>query len=173
MPTQKIITLYTFAELSEDAKEVARNWYRQGIDVDQWSDSVTEDAAQVGIKIEGFDIGRRWSIDLRIDDTEGAAHAIMEQHGKECETHRTAAAYLAERDRIISEAAHDEDGELVNEYAVDQLLDEAAEEFTRSIGEDYLSMLRNEYEYEHSAECIDELIECNGYTFTEDGERED
>lgn len=34
MPTDTILTLYTFDELDQSAKETARNWYREGIDSD-------------------------------------------------------------------------------------------------------------------------------------------
>lgn len=39
--------------------------------------------------------------------------------------------------------------------------------------EDYLSILRQEYDYLTSEEHAREMIEANEYTFTVDGERED
>lgn len=57
MPTTKTITLFSFDELAETAKERARDWYRQGIGQDSWwSEAVLEDAARVcgmlGIALE-------------------------------------------------------------------------------------------------------------------------
>jgi hypothetical protein len=164
------VTAYLFNELNDEAKEVARQWYREGIDLEMWSHPV-EDAAQVGIKITGYDIGRGNDIDGSIADTEDTAHAIVREHGEGCDTHKTAAAYLAERDAIIEAAPKDEAGEFVDEYELDEKLNEAGAEFTRAILEDYLQMLRNEYEHAHSDEQVDESIEANGYEFDEHGNR--
>lgn len=168
MPTEKTVLAYTFAELSDDAKDKARNWFREGIDVDQWSDSETEDAANVGIKITGFDIGRGSYIDGTVEDTEGTAHAIVKDHGEECDTYKLAVQYLADRDAAIDEALKDEE---TDESALDEKLDELGAEFTRAILEEYLCSLRNEYEYRMSDEAVDEDIEANEYLFTEDGSR--
>lgn len=161
------VNVLKFAELSDEAKETARNWMRECITVEDWSDHiVNEDAASVGIKITGWDIGRGNSIDGTIDDTEGTAHQIVKNHGDECDTYKTAAAYLKERDELI-----DTFKEGADEDYTDEKLDELGEEFSRAILEDYLSMLRKEYEYAYSDEAIDENIEANEYDFDEDGER--
>lgn len=48
-------TVYKFEELSDSAKEKAREWYRQGNCQDEWWDSVYEDAATVAEKL-GIDL---------------------------------------------------------------------------------------------------------------------
>lgn len=49
--------VYNFTELNDEAKEVARNWYRENtLDYD-WRDSVYEDARQCA-EILGIDIDR-------------------------------------------------------------------------------------------------------------------
>lgn len=56
MPITKTITLYQFDELSDAAKEKARDWYRQAGQGDVWWDSVYEDAdrmaALLGIELD-------------------------------------------------------------------------------------------------------------------------
>jgi hypothetical protein len=48
-------TVFTFDELSDSAKDRACDWYRQGMEVDEWSDAVIEDAVRMatilGIRI--------------------------------------------------------------------------------------------------------------------------
>ena len=41
-------TVFKFEELSDDAKEVARNWWREASAGDEWWEYVYEDAARVG-----------------------------------------------------------------------------------------------------------------------------
>jgi len=45
------------------------------------------------------------------------------------------------------------------------------EEYTYALREEYLSMLRKEYEYLTSTECVDETIRANEYEFLVDGTR--
>ena len=171
MPTLKTITVYTFDELSEEAKKKAREWMRgHALNYDWW-DFIYEDAASVGIKITGFDLGRASYCAGTIEDTESTAHAILKNHGEECETHKTASAYLKDRDDAIEAAPRNEDGEFEDEGALDDKLDEIAGEFIKSILEDYRICLQREYEYRLSDEAIDEDIRANEYLFTEGGQR--
>lgn len=58
MPALKQYLIYTFDELSESAKEKAREWYRNGqLDYDWW-DFVYDDADKIA-SIIGIDIGRK------------------------------------------------------------------------------------------------------------------
>ncbi len=58
MPALKQYLIYTFDELSESAKEKAREWYRDGqLDYDWW-DSVYDDADKIA-SIIGIDIDRK------------------------------------------------------------------------------------------------------------------
>jgi len=171
MPTTKTVTAYTFDELSEQTKDKAREWMRNnGAALDEWWESTYEDAAQAGIKIEGFDLGRAQSIDGKVGQPETTAHYITKNHGEHCETYKTSAAYLKERDAVITAAPKDEDGEEDTD-ALDAKLDELDEEFTRLILEDYLIILDKEQDYRMSDEAIDEDIQANDYLFTEDGRR--
>jgi hypothetical protein len=169
---QLTINAFTFDELSDKAKDKAREWMRNnGISLDEWWDSTYEDAKQAGIKIEGFDLGRAQSIDGKVDQPETTAHYITKNHGEHCETYKTAAAYLKERDAVIAAARKDENGDWLDENELDANLDNVDEEFTRSILEDYRIILDKEHEYRLSDEAIDEDIQANEYLFTENGSR--
>ena len=161
--------VYKFEELSENAKKTAiEKLYDINVDHDWW-DSVYDDANTIGCKIKGFDTDRGNHCDLKCDDAHETARLIVENHGETCDTRKLADEYLKDHDKIIDEAERDEDGELSDEHAVDKLLDELNAEFQRALGEEYLSILRKEYEYLTSEEAIIETIEANEYEFTEDG----
>ncbi len=167
------ITLYEFHELSDDAKEKARDWYRQFALDHEWWDSTYDDAKNVGLKIESFDLDRnRHAAGKFLASAEETAHTIEKEHGESCETYKTAKQYLADRDKLVESAERDENGELVDEYALDCALDDLDAEFLKSLLEDYSIILQHEYEYLLSDEAVDESIACNGYTFTESGKRE-
>ena len=164
-------TIYKFDELSDSAKDKALDNCRYyEVDHDWW-EYTYEDASEVGIKITSFDIDRASYCNGEIPDTEQTAHNIVDNHGEVCDTYKVAAAYLKERDEAIKAAPKDEDGEFEDEYELDQKLDELGEEFKKAILEEYLSILRKEYEYLTSDEAVKEMIEANEYEFTEEGER--
>jgi len=160
---------YKFDELSDDAKRKAlENLHDINVDFNWW-DCTYKDAKTIGCAIKGFDLDRRSYCKLVCNDAHETARLIIANHGRTCDTYKLAAEYLEDHDKIINEAERDEDGELANEYAVDNLLDELNEEFQRALGEEYLSLLRKEYEYLTSEESIVETIQVNEYEFTEDG----
>ncbi len=165
------VNLYQYNELSEKAQEKARDWYRRASEGDSWWEYIYEDAANVGLKIKGFDIDRGARVDMEfISGALDCAVAIMKEHGETCETYKTAAAYIVERDAAIAKVPADENGD-PDEYSIDEALDPIDAEFLKSLEGDYLKMLRDEYEHETSDEAVVENIELNEYEFTEDGVR--
>lgn len=168
------IHLYEFNELSDKAKERARAWFRQFALQDEWWESIYEDAERIGLKIESFDLDRnRHATGKFISDAVECAHKIQSEHGECCESRKTADAFLSHRDKIVDDADCDEYGEFVDVSELDEKLDDVESEFLRDILEDYSIMLQNECEYLMSDESVDESILCNGYTFTENGNRMD
>lgn len=149
MPTQHTVTSYKFDELSDDAKEAARDWYRAAAVDLGWWESTYEDAARIGLKITGFDLGRAQSIQGEfVLSPEDIASAIMREHSKDCETYK-----------------------LADEYMSGKQTDDDADEFARAIKEEYWHILEKEAEYLTSDECVDESIRVNDYDFTESGKR--
>lgn len=142
--------VYQFDELSDVAKETARNWYREGaLDYDWW-DTTYEDAETIGLKITSFDCDR-YEIDGELADTvNGVCKRIRENHGKTCDTYKLALKYDLRK--------HNDDEDTVSE-------------FRHALLQEYLSMLQKEVEYLLSDESVDETIKANEYEFTKDGER--
>jgi hypothetical protein len=65
MPRTKEITVYTFDELSDEAKERARQWWREGAFDHEWWDATYEDAktcfALLGFEIDNIYFSGFWS----------------------------------------------------------------------------------------------------------------
>lgn len=152
MSRTKQITLYSFSELSESAKERARDRYRQHYLDYEWWESTYEDAARIGLKIKSFDVDRG---DVKAELTESVGEVcrrIIADHGKECRTYKTALQFFSSKrlDKGVGNEAY-------------------PGEFCYSLAQDYLFILRDEYEYQMSDECIDEMLVENEYEFYEDG----
>jgi hypothetical protein len=169
-------TVFTFDELSEDAKRKAIQEYRDN-DVYwyDWWECIYDDAKNVGIKITHFDTGRGWDIGLKfIESAYDAAQKIIKEHGKTCETYKTAEQFVKDWAELVAKYSDgiklDEVAE-DNEYQFDIEADELEEEFRKSIGHDFLILLQKEEEYLNSEEAITETIEAYYWEFTEEGER--
>ena len=163
--------VYPFDELSETAKEKA---IEQLADINvnyNWWEFTYEDAAQVGIELVGFDIGRGSYCEGKfIEDAEDVAKKIVDQHGVYCPTRETATAFLVEVDTKQKEFenAEDYDPEYTEFYKSPEH-EEIESEFLHDILENYRIMLQHEYEYMTSEEAIIETINANECEFTENG----
>jgi len=147
------INLFEFSELSEQAKQKAiEKNYAINVEHDWW-EFTYEDAKNIGLKLEHFDLDRnRHATGQFIDSPRQVAQKIMKEHGETCETYLTANSFLNEW-----ENAKEED------------IEELESNFLTDLLEDYSIMLQNESEYLQSKEAIIETFEANGYTFEEDG----
>jgi hypothetical protein len=156
--------IYTFEELSPEARQKALDrLYDLNVDHDWW-DCTYDDATEIGCKINGFDIGRASECDLNFTLSAcEVAQNILNNHGEACETYKTTEQFMEEWQPVYNEYPDKEGYELE-----DQLMD-IEEEYRKALSEDYLAMLRREYEYLTSEEAIIETIEANEYEFTEDG----
>lgn len=164
------IKVYQFDELSEKAKENAREWWlHNGLD-DYWWESIYYDAEQVGLKITSFDLDRnrhaKGEFILGADDV---ARNILSDHGEGCETYKTAQTFM-EGCKALEERAKMEGKDGDEDYWFSDEISELENEFLKSIIEDYSIMLQNEYEYMCSDEYIDESIRNNEYEFYVNGE---
>lgn len=150
--------IYTFDELNEEQKQKAiNNLYDINIDYDWW-DYINCDLDMLKCKLLEFDIdrGSYCKIDFSKTYVKDVANAILEHHGELCETYKMASKLLKE----LNSCTEDED--------CDDCL-EHEKEFIHFLQEEYLSMLRREYEYLTSEESIVETIRANEYEFYEDG----
>ena len=168
------IKLYQFSELSDKAKEKAISRLME-INTDRdWWDSSYEDAAQVNIKIKGFDIGRGSYVKAEfMQSAYDTANLIILNHGESCETYKTAKTFLQDWNNLVSKYSDGVKTDVVtedNEYDFDNEADDLENEFLESISEDYRIILSKQYDYLTSEDAIIETIEANDYYFTEDGE---
>jgi len=171
MRTETIIKkIYTFDELPEETQQrVLANLYSINVD-HEWWENVYEDANQISMRIESFDIDRgSYCNAIFINSACETAYKIVDNHGVVCETHKTATAFLKERDEAVDCAPKDENGDFENEFELDQKLDKIETEFFKAIREDYRINLQKEYEYQTSEESIKDTIEANEYEFDEEG----
>jgi len=163
------VNVYQFAELSETAKERAIERLADITVKYDWWENVYEDAANIGLKITGFDIA--WGSYVNGDFTIAAnevAQNILNEHGETCETYKTAQHFMDEWQPIFTNYM-DENHEDYESYESEQRMQDIEDEFLHSLCEDYRIMLQSEYEYLTSEGAIIETIEANGYEFTEDG----
>lgn len=163
--------VYQFDELSDTAKEKAREWYRSSLLYQEQAwESTLEDAANIGLEILSLD-DHRQNEGKFTAGAEETAHKIEEEHGDTCDTFKTAKQYLEARDTVIRAWERDENGEFVNEHRLDVFLDALDSNFLHDLLEDYHIMLNKEIEYLCSNESVDESIRANEYEFTKEGER--
>jgi len=168
--------VYKYSDLTEEQKNrVIDKWLETG-PMDDWYDSVYEDAEQAGLKITGFDIERgNYCNGHFITSAIDCATAITDNHGEQCETYKTAKAFLDTTGPMIElrDNFADDDDTTQEEYdgfdANTEKIEELEEEFLKSILEDYRIMLQRDYEYQTSREYIEEMIQANDYDFDDKG----
>jgi hypothetical protein len=152
----KTINLYEFDELSDQAKQRAIVDYWQ-INLDDWWDSIYEDAKMIGLKITGFGLDRnRHCTGKAIDDALTMAHKIKTEHGFDTPTYELA-------NEFIKDYADLDDDIDANE------LRDFENEFVNAILEEYSILLQREYEWLTSEEAIIDTLLANEYEFLEDG----
>jgi hypothetical protein len=160
--------VYKFEELSEEGKEKALEGLCDINISSDWWDSTYEDAKNIGLKITSFDIDRGAYCKGRFTESaEGVAKNILSEHGKDCESYKTATSYLKELEEL-REKTRLNDSEYEEGYD-DLDTEDIDAEFLQSLLEDYRIILTHEYEYLTSREAIKETIDANEYEFTEEG----
>ena len=169
----RTINIYSFNELSEQAKENAIN-NLCGVGVDyEWWDSIYDDANTIGLKITSFDVDRRKQAkgELTCSMNE-CIDKIISHHGENTDTYMLAMSYRDKWDDLVLTHSDGENTNVVseeNEYEFDREADELEEDFLKDLCEEYASILQREYEYMLSDEYIIEMIEANEYEFDEKG----
>jgi len=157
---QVIVNVYQFDELSDDAKEKAlRELYDINVDYEWWNMAYEDAKETANLKLTEVDLNRRYCKGNFISSAVDTAKAIIDNHGKDCETYKTASQYLIERDKLIYDTPEDEDPEF-------EVIDK---EFLNDILEDYRIILQQEHDYLTSEESIIETIKANEYEFTVNG----
>ena len=164
------VQIFKFNELNEKAKQNAiSNLYNINIDHNWW-EFIYEDAKYIGLKIMSFDLDRnRHAKGEFILNAPEVAQNILSNHGKECETYKTAESFLEVWQPIFN-AYMDEESEKYESSESEDEMQELEDDFFNSLLEDYSIILQNACDYLQSDESIIDTIEANDYEFTEDGE---
>ena len=164
------VKIFKFNELNEKAKQNAiSNLYNINIDYNWW-EFIYEDAKNIGLKITSFNLDRnRYAKGEFILNAPEVAQNILSNHGKECETYKTAESFLEVWQPIFN-AYMDEESEKYESSESEDEMQELEDDFFNSLLEDYSIILQNEFDYLQSDESIIDTIEANEYEFTENGE---
>ena len=161
--------VFTFDELSEDAKQKAIERLRDINVSHNWWEITYDDAKTIGLKITGFNLDRnRHATGELILSACEVAQNIFNEHGETCETFKTATNFMEVWQPIFDEYMNEESEKFESAELEDELT-ELEGEFCQSLLEDYSIMLQNECEFLQEDEAIIETIEANDYEFTEDG----
>ncbi len=156
------INLYSFEELSKEVQQkVLERLYDINVSYD-WYEYEFEDAANVGLKLTEFNLDRaNFCKGAFIQSAEATAEDIIENHGKDCETYKAAIEFQKAYNAI--------EIKVTDEYEKDGEFEDLKDEFLKTLLEEYLIILKKEYEYRTSKEAIIETINSNDYTFEANG----
>jgi hypothetical protein len=150
------IEVYTFSELSDTAKEKAREWYREGMEFswcDESRDSIQQFCDQYGAKLTRWNVGAFSPIDYRLDAPPALFRGL-----KLSELDRDAMPTGYWLDSVLHETFFDEWKRTSDACAAfDSAIHAAFDEWRRDM------------EWQLSDEAIDEALTINEYTFTENG----
>lgn len=143
------ISVYTFEELTEEQQQKAIERY-SNINVDfEWWNYIYNELDNLGLKCHGFDIDRGSYCKLSfVSSARIVAKNIINDHDEACDTYNTALKFL---------------------NACDNNIENSEDDFLQELSEDYLILLRHEYEYLTSEEAIKETLITNEYDFNTDG----
>lgn len=185
------VNLYQFDELSDKAKEKARDWFRTNYPEYEWWDSIYDDAreafsyfglADIDIEFSGFwsqgdgasftGIFRASNIkqasdlasDFPTDETLASLHARLTaiKHPGD------ARVKITRRGRY----SHSYTMNLDDAYEYQQEDETELLSIFRALANWIYRRLESEYYYLMSDECVDEAIVSNGYYFTADGKHD-
>ena len=145
----KTYKVYKFSELSEESQEKALDNLRD-IDVDyDWWEHIFEEAKNIGLKIESFEINNREISGRFIESIDNVVKNIIEYYNKDDDRYKTAQVFL----NVFN---NDDDFNRNNEFLNYLLCD-------------YSIILQKEFDYLISDEVVRETIITNDYEFLEDG----
>ncbi len=197
MPTKRTTTIdvYKFDELSDDAKERARDWFRVRIESD-YLEFTLDDCAEA-LTALGFSLGNRYNkraiywdtnpigaaFDVTWSASRFAPNALLKDRPTDKELHRIAAelatvarAYpnahgSCTSGRNRNQTAEFDAGDDSNDSGMNDDLAAKFECVVTDLTHWIATAVNAEYDYQYNAECIDENIRCNEYDFDENGKR--
>ena len=170
--TKKIVF---FSELSEEAKEKAREWYREGEDFPMLGSDLTN-VIKEKLEEKGFEVIGKYNDKGSLTGSEDLKILYSLAH---CQGDGVSFEGTLQRDGVTYEVT--QSGRYVHEFTLDvtatnaegeevEVAEKALEDMRKACKETERAGY-DTIEYEQSAEYIDETIEANEYTFTLEGER--
>ena len=170
------VTVYRFDELTDAAREKAREWFRTAIAHDiWWSESVVDDAKHVGAMI-GFEVdkiywrddGACWTGSVAY--SAGCAAAVARECPQDSEIQRIARAWADLQRRNFYQirggvSANDQ----YMRTSVDAYRADDANQIVSEFADWVYRALEKGYDYRMSDECVDGDIRANECEFDEDG----
>ncbi len=173
MKTTVNTEVMTFDELSDEAKEKARAWYREHQCDDfeiNWQD-VREDAKMVGLNIKSLGNRRRDSQGDFVGDALDTAKKIMQEHGKGCDTFKLADAYTTKVEELDKKFPLYGQDDSPYDFECEEEKVGLDDDFLGDLLGAYYDMLVKANEDVQGDQHVDESIQVNEYTFTAEGER--
>ena len=164
------VKVFHFDELSDDAKQKALDKLRYNDCQYDWWDSIYEDAKEIGIKLDSFELdrNRHCTGEFLLSAVE-VAQNILNAHGDKCETFKTATEFIKDWEPVFHNYMDETHEDYESRKCEDEMMS-LEDDFRKSILEDYSIMLQHEADYLSSDEAIKESITANEHEFTEDGE---
>ena len=175
------VTVYSFAELSEEAQERALNDLRYiNVEYDWWTDgayyTIRTAGKLLGLDIDGiyFDTDLYCIFNADYEYARGAAKAVKAEFPQNTDLHKIASELQALQKRhFYSLSCAITKGRSMNRYECFRFCEDYECEELGDIIDDFAHwarvLLRDEYEYLTSDDAVKETIEANGYEFTEGG----
>jgi hypothetical protein len=151
------LTLYSFDELGDEAKEKAREWYRDGLEYPWFSESMASIRAfaeHFGVTLKDWQIGGGSGRDyIKTDATNAHFRKVK----------------LSEIDREQMPTGFCLDADLWHEF-YDQFkkTSDAKYAFEQAL-EEAICVIQRDIDYQYSDECADENLMINDYKFTKEG----
>lgn len=151
------VTIYTFDELDDKAKEKARTWYRDGLDYPWFSESI--DSIRAFVKHFGAEL-KDWQIGSGSGRDYITTNATNENFR---------GIKLKDIDKDYMPTGYCLDADLWHEfYRVFEKTGDAKYSFEQALAE-AISGIQRDIDYQYSDECVDDSIRVNDYKFTEEG----
>lgn len=192
--------VYKYSELSEEAKEKARDWYRNATADDSfWSEAVLDDAATIGgllgidfkdfrgkpaIYFTGFcSQGDGACFEGNWHYSPGCVKAVKDHAPKDTEIRRIALELSRNARKVFyavsASVRHVGCYYHENSVSIDveaekgdvSQIENAIEEALRDFMRWIYKQLKTEWDYQNSDEQVGETLEANEYEFDEDGNR--
>jgi len=154
----KTIELYTFEELSEKAKETARNWWRDGLDFawgEESLDSIRAFCTEFGAQLTDWNIGPHSPLDYTV----------------KAENQNFRGRKLKEFNRDAMPTGYCLDCDLYQTFYDEFKRTGSAKKAFEEVIEAGFKAWRTDMESQLEDEYIDDCLVANEYEFTKEGER--